>query len=123
MPYVAKGDFTSQSTVFGNGQCVALVRALTGAPASSIWREGESIADLLERNANLVPGTAIATFFGGRYPNWHHGNHAAIFLGWTTDGMEVFHQWRGKAPHKRVLYFGRKQAQSFLRAEHYSVVK
>lgn len=123
MPYVASGEFTSQTTVLGNGQCVALVRALTGAPASSVWREGASIADLLECNGRIPIGTAIATFFDGRYPNWHHGNHAAIFLGWTANGMEVFHQWRGKAPHKRILYFGGRQPQTFLRAEHYSVVK
>ena len=88
MPYVASGEFTSQTTVLGNGQCVALVRALTGAPASSVWREGASIADLLECNGRIPIGTAIATFFDGRYPNWHHGNHAAIFLGWTANGME-----------------------------------
>lgn len=123
MPFIAKGNFTDQANVFGNGQCVALVRTLTGAPASSIWREGEAIVDLLERNAYIAPGTAIATFFDGRYPNWNHGNHAAIFLEWAGNGIEVFHQWRGKAPHKRVLYFGRKQSPSFLRAEHYSVVK
>src|SRR5262249_31795002 len=123
MPYTAKGNFTEQTDVFGNGQCVALVRTLTGAPASSIWREGDSIVDLLENNAYIAAGTAIATFFAGRYPNWGHGNHAAIFLRWTGNGMEVFHQWKGRAPHKRVLYFERQQAQAFLRAEHYSVVK
>ena len=123
MPYTAKGNFTEHSSALGNGQCVALVRALTGAPAASTWREGESIVDLLERNAYVAPGTAIATFFNGRYPNWNHGNHAAIFLGWAGSGIEVFHQWSGKAPHKRVLYFGRKQSQGFLRAEHYSAVK
>ncbi|MTV37677.1 BPSL0067 family protein [Duganella radicis] len=86
MPYVAAGNFTEPTGVLGNGQCVALVSALTGAPSSSIWREGESMADLLERNATLVPGTAIATFFKGRYPNWNHGNHAALAtpLSWAA---------------------------------------
>lgn len=123
MPYVAKGNFIERDEVFGNGQCVALVRELTGAPASSTWREGETIVELLERNAYIAPGTAIATFFSGRYPNWAHGNHAAVFLGWAGNGIEVFHQWKGKAPHKRILYFGSKQPQAFLRAEHYSIVK
>ncbi|WP_082219545.1 BPSL0067 family protein [Massilia sp. NR 4-1] len=123
MPYIAKKNFTEQAQVFGNGQCVALVRELTGAPASSTWREGDKLVDLLEINVPIAPGTAIATFFDGRYPNWPHGNHAAIFLRWVSNGIEVFHQWKGKAPHRRVLYFGRSQAQAFLRAEHYSVVK
>ena len=35
MPCTAKGNFTELSSALGNGQCVALVRALTGAPAST----------------------------------------------------------------------------------------
>lgn len=123
MPYTARGKLTDQIKVFGNGQCVALVRALTGAPPSSIWREGDHLVDLLESNTYIAPGTAIATFFDGRYPNRPHGNHAAIFLRWVGNGIEVFHQWKGKAPHTRVLYFGRAQPQAFLRAEHYSLVQ
>lgn len=123
MPYTARGKFLKQTLAMGNGQCVALVRELTGAPPSSLWNEGARLVDLLEENAFIQPGTAIATFFNGRYPNWPHGNHAALFLRWVENGIEVFHQWKGKAPHKRVLYFGRTQPQAFLRADHYSVVK
>lgn len=123
MPYIAREDYTEQTQVAGNGQCVALVRALTSAPPSSTWREGDKLTDLLEGNTYIAPGTAIATFFNGRYPNLAHGNHAAIFVRWVGNGMEVFHQWKGRKPHKAILYFGRRQAQAFLRAEHYSVVK
>jgi hypothetical protein len=123
MPYTAQAKFAEQLKAFGNGQCVALVRALTGAPPSSTWREGDRLVDLLEANALIAPGTAIATFTHGRYPNLPHGNHAAIFVGWVGNGIEVFHQWRGRAPHKTVLYFSRKQAQDFMRAETYSVIK
>jgi hypothetical protein len=78
---------------------------------------------LLEANILIPSGTAIATFTRERYPNLSHGNHAAIFIRWVANGMEVFHQWKGRAPHKTVLYFGRKQAQAFMRAEHYSIIK
>jgi hypothetical protein len=88
----------------------------------SPWREDDKLVDLLENNTYIAPGTAIATFFDGRYPNMPHGNHAAIFLRWVGNGMEVFHQWRGRAPPIRVLFFGRAQPQTFLRAEQYSLV-
>lgn len=123
MPYNARKNFAERTEVFGNGQCVALVRELTGAPPSSTWRESDRLVDLLESGGYIAPGTAIATFFNGRYPNMTHGNHAAIFVRWVGNGVEVFHQWRGKSPHKAVLYFGRAQPRALLRAEQYSVVK
>ncbi|MCG2585604.1 BPSL0067 family protein [Massilia sp. TS11] len=122
MSYQADGDFTKQKKAFGTGQCVALVRALTDAPPSSLWREGGKLIDLLEANVYIAPGTAIATFSDGRYPNKSHGNHAAIFLRWVGNGARVFHQWKGKAPHISTLAFGVKEPKIFLRAESYSVV-
>lgn len=122
MPYTANGRFSEQTGVFGNGQCIALVRALTGVPPSSTWSEGHRVVDLLEANVFIRPGIAIATFTRGRYPNLSHGNHAAIFIRWVGNGMEVFHQWKGRAPHKGVLYFSRR-TQAFMRADSYSVIK
>ena len=39
----------------------------------------------------------------GVYPNWGHGNHAAIFLYETADGIRVFDQWSGHAPSERTI--------------------
>ena len=45
-------------------------------------------------NKDLSPGTAIATFENGRYPNRPHGNHAAFYLGQVANGIYVVDQWR-----------------------------
>lgn len=43
-------------------------------------------------NKSLSPGTAIATFVNGRYPNRPHGNHAAFYLGQDAGGIYVVDQ-------------------------------
>jgi len=63
--------------VVGSHQCVALVQHYAGAPTTAHWRQGEAVFG----NAVLRPGTAIATFVKGRYPNRSHGNHAALYVG------------------------------------------
>jgi hypothetical protein len=72
----------------GDGGCVALVKAYTptlhGA-ATNIWRPGKRVIDL----DNLAPGTAIATFFEGKWPGWRGGNHAAFFV--RVSGREDGH--------------------------------
>ena len=45
-------------------------------------------------NKDLSPGTAIATFENGRYPNRPHGNHAAFYLRQVAKGIYVVDQWR-----------------------------
>ncbi len=104
-PYVAK-DYRRFTQPVGDGNCVPLVEAATGAPAPATtrWREG---AKLVDRPA-IPEGTAIATFVDGRYPNWQHGNHAAIFVAYGSqpgrgDGIYVYDQYvnrdkRIKAP-------------------------
>lgn len=74
----------------GTFECVALVQHFTNAPPTSAWREGERVMG----NKNLSPGTAIATFVNGRYPNRPHGNHAAFYLGQVDGGIYVMDQWR-----------------------------
>jgi len=109
MPYIAHdlehklaGNGTS---MVGNGQCVSLVKAWTGAPPSSLWRQGQKVRG----NGMISRGTAIATFVNGVYPNWIHGNHAAIFLYETADGIRVIDQWTGRThhyPQERTIHWG-----------------
>ena len=70
-------------------QCVALVRHYAKAPATSLWREGEAVLG----NKNIVPGTAIATFIKGRWPAMDHGNHAALYVGQTSDTITIIDQY------------------------------
>lgn len=61
----------------GNGNCVVLVQQLVKLPHHSRWRQGQHVVDV----GTLWPGTAIATFENGVYPNWPTGNHVAFFAG------------------------------------------
>ncbi len=76
--------------VVGSRQCVALVQEYAGAPITSAWRQGEAVLG----NITLKPGTAIATFVAGRYPNRAHGNHAALYLRQASNGIFVADQWK-----------------------------
>ncbi|NVE01601.1 BPSL0067 family protein [Massilia sp. BJB1822] len=87
-----KVDDLENSTMVGNHQCVALVRQYAGAPATIAWKQGEPVFG----NRMLKKGTAIATFINGRYANQAHGNHAALYLGQTPDGILVMDQWKNK---------------------------
>jgi hypothetical protein len=122
MSYIAKKGYTGTSKTVGNGQCVVLVKALTGAPASSLWREGSKITDLLS-SGKLAEGTAIATFVNGRYLNKRHGNHAAIFVRAVPGGIEIFDQWHRHPPELRTIMFGRPASGVAQRPELYSVVE
>ena len=76
--------------VVGSRHCVALVQHYAGAPVTANWREGETGVG----NATIKPGTAIATFIRGRYPNRAHGNHAALFMGQAINGIYIADQWK-----------------------------
>lgn len=123
MPYIAGENYLEQEEVVGNGECVSLVKQLAMAPPSSLWREGEKISGLISSGRLLREGTVIATFVGGRYQNMGHGNHAAIFIRRVAGGIEVFDQWRGRKPGKRILRFSRPASAGVQRPELYSVVE
>lgn len=76
--------------VVGSRQCVALVQKYAGAPTTTNWRQGEAVLG----NSMLKPGTAIATFVKGRYPNHQHGNHAAFYVSQGIDGIYIADQWK-----------------------------
>jgi hypothetical protein len=78
----------------GNGDCVALVRFYAGVPDHTQWKPGERVLD----NPRIRPGTAIATFVNGRYPNNDTGQHTAFFLRHDAPGVGfwVVDQWKDK---------------------------
>jgi|HubBroStandDraft_5_1064220.scaffolds.fasta_scaffold965992_1 hypothetical protein len=126
-PYIAQpADLVPRATPYGNGQCVALVEALCGAPHHVQWREGARLADLISQPPGIATGTAIATFIAGTYPSKPTGNHAAIFVSAAADrsSVVVFDQWAGQPPHLRTLYFGRAAGSYSVnnRPEAYSVI-
>jgi hypothetical protein len=125
-PYIAKpADLVARQEPFGNGQCVALVRTLTGAPNHELWSEGAKLADAVRTANGIATGTAIATFVDGAYPSKDTGNHAAIFVSAAADlsRVVVCDQWHGQPPHLRTLIFDRLGVHSIVdRAEAYSVI-
>ncbi len=96
-------------------ECVHLVKGLVGAPSTSQWKQGQPVT----RGANISPGTAIATFVKGSYPQGpltrprdHKGpysdRHAAIYLGQTKEGIWVMDQDnKGKAIHTTLIPWDR----------------
>ncbi len=83
--------------VVGDGHCVSLIKRCTQAPITSQWRPGNSVI-----GSKVAPGTVIATFKNGRYPNVT-GHHAAIFIEQNDKGIWVWDQWVGKPVHKRLI--------------------
>lgn len=102
MPYVYQEvkKLEGQPHVDG-GECVALVKALTPGLkglATVSWRQGKRVVD----TTNLTPGTAIATFENGRYPNRPTGNHAAFFLGYAGRAIWIMDQWKNDPRKPKV---------------------
>ncbi|UPY35223.1 BPSL0067 family protein [Sediminicoccus sp. KRV36] len=99
-------EFWEQQVSFlGNGHCVPLVQAACGAPVTMLWRKGPWV----RANPAIPRGTAIATFTpAGRYANLDTGNHAAVYLGETSEGLMVVDQWQTRTPARpgrRLLTF------------------
>jgi len=69
----------------------------------------------------LEPGSIIATFEGGRYPN-RRGHHAAIYIEQDENGIWVWDQWVGKAVHKRLIRWRDDSAPASNTAQAYRVV-
>ena len=80
----------------GRSECVQLLKALMDAPRTMFWREGRKLKASWD---HVKPGTAIATFKKGRYPQngrGRGGKHAAIFLRASQAGIYVFDQFAGQ---------------------------
>ena len=88
---------------YRDGECVALVQAVTSVGPTSRWRPGPRVVDL----SYLNPGTVIANFVDGRFPN-RHKYHAALFIGFNRSvtgkvmGIRVMDQFTGRWPKNVV---------------------
>ncbi|MBU4231811.1 MAG: BPSL0067 family protein [Proteobacteria bacterium] len=100
MAFIASNPEEYKGEVVGDGQCVAFVKEVSGAPQTSLWKEGEKV-----RDANIDTGTAIATFINGVYPSHSHGNHAAIYVSQNAEGLVVWDQWVGHPVSQRTIRF------------------
>lgn len=103
--------------------CVALVKhALPSLGNTANWKPGQAIK--ANDNPPLEYGTPIATFnTKGVYENKSTGNHAAIFLESTENGIKVLDQARDDKPQKREIRFNQPAAHSASnRAEAFSVI-
>lgn len=91
MAYIAKTARAYIGQLIGNGQCVAYTKKAATMPPTVAWRRGDAV----KGNADIAPGTAIATFdSSGRYGNHTDGrSHAAIYLGQDANGIRVLDQW------------------------------
>lgn len=103
--------------VVGNGHCVALIRECSGAPHTSLWRPSIAV-----KGNKIPPGSIIANFRNGRYPN-RSGWHAAIYISQNKEGIWVWDQWVGKPVHKRLIRFKGGRGKASNDGDRYSLVK
>jgi hypothetical protein len=91
----------------GKGDCVELIKELVPGlqgKSTTAWRQGARVLD----TTALLPGTAIATFVDGRYPDNESGQHAALFVAYAGKAIWVMDQWKGDkrkpAVSMRMIY-------------------
>ena len=103
MAYIATDPASYSGQVVGTGQCVAFVEQATGCPHTAGWQQGA----LVRGNTDIQAGTAIATFGpNGTYTNSTDGtSHAAIYVGQTAAGLQVWDQWTGHPVSPRTIRF------------------
>lgn len=85
------------------GQCVSYVKKVCPAlPSTANWTKGAAV----KGNTSIVPGTVIATFDD----SGHYHGHAAIYVGQTPIGINVYDQYvtppSPKAIGPRTLRWG-----------------
>ena len=102
MSYIAADPSSYKGKVVGNGQCVAFVKAASGAPATSLWKAGKNVLEA--GDGELEVGIAIATFdANGHYPNSSSGNHAAILVARSDKTLTIWDQWSGQPVDMRNI--------------------
>ena len=115
--YICHDISPYKDKVVGSGECVDLIKRCSGAPNTNHWKPGEYVL-----NKDIPPGTAIATFKHGKYPN-RTGYHAAIYSHQTDEGIYVWDQWRGKAVHLRLIKANQFHKDPGNNANHYRVIR
>jgi len=108
----------------GRTECVELIKVLLDAPSTRQWQEGRK----LKAHADEIqPGTAIATFVNGRYPQTRRrGNkHAAIFLRATEQGIYVLDQFvqQAEAKVRFIPWHNPRDRRAANNASSYSTVR
>jgi len=102
MPYIFREVRTLQNAAKeGDGDCVELIRKHTNLRHTATWRQGAQVFG----NKTIIPGTAVATFVKGRYPNRATGNHAAFYIGQQSEGIYIMDQWKGSGKPKISIRF------------------
>jgi hypothetical protein len=106
----------------GSTECVQLLKSLMAAPRTIFWKEGRRLKEHFDA---IKPGTAIATFVNGQYPQTGRtGMHAAIFVRATQAGIFVLDQFRGrKAVTERFIPWISSSAKRSNNAVAYSTVE
>ena len=101
----------------GSGHCVALIQTCSPAPHTKYWRPSIPV------KGNVIsPGSIIATFKNGRYPN-KSGYHAAIYISQNKQGIWVWDQWVGKPVHKRLIRFKGGKGSASNDGDRYKLVR
>jgi len=100
--WVAAGADASHSSEAVRKGCAAAVKALTGAPQTSLWRRGKKV-----KGNNILPGTAIATFPTKVGTVFMFKGHAAILAEIHATGLVVYDQYNTpeKPFGKRTIKF------------------
>jgi len=106
--------------VIGDGQCVSLIKKCSPAPQTSLWLPGKKVLSLAQNT--IKPGSIIATFKNGKYPN-KAGYHAAIYIKHDENGIWVWDQWIGKPVHKRLIRTRYDKAAASNTAQAYYLVQ
>lgn len=125
MSYVAATYKKYEGTSVGDGQCVAFVRAASGAPQTTSWVRGEQVKSA----SGIAVGAVIATFdSNGKYGSRKDGtSHTAIFLRKTAVGIVVLDQWitHGvrQPVHERTIRFNNAAGKKINNGDEYYVVK
>lgn len=106
----------------GSTECVQLIKSLLAAPRTIFWKEGRKLLDHMHA---VKPGTAIATFVKGQYPQQGRtGMHAAIFVRATQAGIFVLDQFRGRnAVTERFIPWHSGSAKRSNNASAYSTIQ
>lgn len=94
----------------GNDECVTLAQDLLNMPSTEYWFE--DFGTEVFGNPRIKKGAVIATFIDGVYKSLPHGNHVAIYVGQSRDGIVVIDQWRSKPPSRRQIQADNRKARS-----------
>ena len=92
--------FPSAPKPYGESdECVSLTKMFSGAPCTLCWREGPKVMG----NTNIPPGTAIATFENGRYPQHGKNRNSGIYLGQSGKNIYIIDQWPTHTAQRRPI--------------------